>query len=298
GAFVDDREVRLEKTGAQAEVDRERYWIDVARTGSSDEELTLTFQFLWGVSDPPFQSTYGRGGLHLPLPEIGGRETSVAVQQLRVLVWVPETFALVGEPDHFRLDRHRRLFPLIMGAPAGSPTVDPDVWIGGETGVPLSLPTEGRVQYSYHSLGSRPAIDLTWWSRARMAGTLSIGLALIGIILLATSWANKLSVLLLLGLAAALLGLWDSHMLVHGLAAARFGVAFVLALWLIHALFGARRATAGGAAAPTPPAGTGMAQAAVIPPPGVFEDKSEKTSSDETSSGTKGSPPPDRESDS
>ncbi|QDU38171.1 hypothetical protein Mal4_24940 [Maioricimonas rarisocia] len=293
GAFVDDREVRLEKTGAQAEVDRERYWIDVARTASSDEEFTLTFQFLWGVSDPPFQSTYGRGGLHLPLPEIGGRETSVAVQQLRVLVWVPETFALVGEPDHFRLDREPRLFSLFMGAPAGSPKVDPDTWIGGETGVPLSLPTDGRVQYSYHSLGSRPAIDVTWWSRARMAGTLSVGLALIGIILLATSWANKLSFLLLLGLAAALMGLWDSHMLAHGLAAARYGLAFVLALWLIHALFGARRATAAAAATPTPPAGTSTTQAAVIPPPGVFE-----KGTDETSSGEKSSPPPDKDNDS
>ncbi|MEW4527137.1 hypothetical protein [Maioricimonas sp. JC845] len=305
GAFVNDREVRLEKTGAQPEADRERYWIDVARTASSDEEFTLTFQFLWGVSDPPFQSTYGRGGLHLPLPEIGGRETSVAVQQLRVLVWVPETFALVGEPEHFQLDRNRRPFSLVLAAPAGSPGFDPDSWIGGDTGVPLSLPTDGRVQYSYHSLGSRPAIDVNWWSRPRMAGTLSVGLALIGIILLATSWANKLSVLLLLALGAALLGLWDSHLLAHGLAAARYGLAFVLALWLVHALFGVRRGTAAAATAPTPPAASGTTQASTPTAQGTggtseakSEAKKDEKTPDDKPSGETGSPPPDREGDS
>lgn len=138
-----------------------------------------------------------------------------------------------------------------------------------------------------------------------MAGTLSVGLALIGIILLATSWANKLSVLLLLALGAALLGLWDSHLLAHGLAAARYGLAFVLALWLVHALFGVRRGTAAAATAPTPPAASGTTQASTPTAQGTggtseakSEAKKDEKTPDDKPSGETGSPPPDREGDS
>ena len=80
----------------------------------------------------------------------------------------------------------------------------------------------------------------------------------------------------LLAFAATLLGLKSEHVLAHALAAARWGLLFLLALWLVEAVFGRRRRTAtakpairetGHSGGPTYPA-----PVAVVPPPGVFED--------------------------
>ncbi|MEZ6058235.1 MAG: hypothetical protein R3C01_16170 [Planctomycetaceae bacterium] len=62
-------------------------------------------------------------------------------------------------------------------------------------------------------------------------------------LLLSTGWENKLSLLLVLVFAASLLGLADLPALTHGLAAARYGLLFLLGLWLVHGLFQLRPAS-------------------------------------------------------
>ena len=131
-----------------------------------------------------------------------------------------------------------------------------------------SFPTEGRLPYAYTNLGGAQKIEVGWWNRLAMTLVFSLALALMGWILLTTSWENKLGFLLLLAFLAAIYGLYDSHSLSESVRAARFGLAFLLGLWLIHGLLGRNRRVREPRSRieqPTP------VPYAVIPPPGVFE---------------------------
>jgi hypothetical protein len=77
---------------------------------------------------------------------------------------------------------------------------------------------------------------------------LSITVAVIAWILGRTSWENKLWVLLVAAFAAALVGLYDSHLLAHALSAAKYGLAFLVGWWLVTGLFGVGRRAAAVAA--------------------------------------------------
>jgi hypothetical protein len=248
GVFVDDREVKLEKTGTTpAERDWESYYVNVARTKSSDEEFLLTFQFRWNVNPPLGGSRFGRGEIALPLPLLGGHgENAAPVQELRVVVWVPHEYALVGDPDKFVLDRKPRLLSSLFGTPAQTDLGNLDGWIGG--GGATSFPTEGRVGYGYSNLGGARRLKVVWWNKLSMTLILSITVAVIAWILGRTSWENKLWVLLVAAFAAALVGLYDSHLLAHALSAAKYGLAFLVGWWLVTGLFGVGRRAAAVAA--------------------------------------------------
>ena len=121
--------------------------------------------------------------------------------------------------------------------------------------------------YIFTNLGGASRIEVRWWNRIAMTLFLSGVLALIGWILLRTSWENKLGFLLLLGFLAALYGLKDPHGLREGLLAAGPGLILLLAIWLIHGLFrgveGTRKLSRRSK--------NGPENCAVIPPPGVFD---------------------------
>jgi hypothetical protein len=302
GAFLNEREIKLEQadgaegppravrlelplrghsnSGAEAPNEPREgaspgdlwapYWINVARTGSSDEPFLLTFQFLWPVKPTLGEAEAPRGRMTLPLP-IPGDETTTLVQELKTVVWVPEEYALVGDPPRFELNKLHRPGSLLLGRPADSSTFQLGSWVNSTLASPsgfAQFPTEGRVPYVYHNLGGAKEIQVTWWYRWSMTLFLSVAVAVIGWILMRTSWENKLGILLLAAFAAALYGLTDSHGLAQGLAAARLGLAVLLGLWLIHALFGWTRQNhaPGKRASPSLPV-----PYAVIPPPGVFE---------------------------
>jgi hypothetical protein len=83
-------------------------------------------------------------------------------------------------------------------------------------------------------------------------------------------------VLLLIAFGAGLYGLKDSSAVIHGWAAAQYGVMAMLGLWLIHTLFGSAshhesHSTTGS------PAAYGAPLAVVVPPPGIFEPEVEVT---------------------
>jgi hypothetical protein len=258
GAFVNDRDARLEKAdlpaGRKLGESWDAYWLNVAREGDDEAEFAVTFQFLWKLNPPLGGSSYGRGGLELPLPAFGPKEEPAAVQDLRVVVWAPREFILVGEPDGFLLvDRPDPWRRITGGKTVRDPGVD--AWMGQSDGSSAaSLPREGRVAFVYSNVGGAPRLRVDWWRLAWTTWIVSIAVAVIALVLLKTSWENKLTTLLIGAFGLLLYSLKDYAGAVELLASARFGLLFLLALWLVHALFGRRSAvrTSPPPAAPAP----------------------------------------------
>ena len=273
GVFVDKTPVSLEKNEAAApEEGWGLYYINVARSKRSDRPFYLTLLFRMPIAAPgehAFERPLGK--LQLRLPQIGGRKANgVAVQQLRAVVWIPSKYSLVGTPENFIRESVIRWAGVLSGASGGTTqTGDLESWIGGETSGLFEFPSQGHA-FRYRNLGGTDSLTVIWWRMALPMWVFGGALFLIALVLRNGSWENKLFILLLAGFLAALFAQQDSDSVYHGLIAARFGFASMLAVWLIHALFGRRRA-------PLPTAGSSSAGpsgptiAAVIPPPGVFE---------------------------
>lgn len=243
GTFLNDREIRLEKADDQTSDELGEswtpFWLNVARTESSDQPFLLTFQFLWKVNPTLGESTFGRGRMALPLPLIGEGVDSV-VQELKVAVWVPEKYSLVGDPADFELQTEFRPESLLLGERADRAANQLNDWVCGKLSTPAGVgqfPTEGRVPYIYTNLGGAEQINVMWWNQVMITMIASLAIGLIAWILMRTSWENKLGMLLIATFAAALYGLKDSHALQQGIYAARFGILLLIALWLLHGLF-------------------------------------------------------------
>jgi len=263
--LVDRTEVQLEKNEAVTpEAGWESYFVNVARSKKSDEPFLLTLQFLTPVKERTLESAGGR--ILLRLPKLGG-ESAVAVQQTRAAVWVPEKFALTGAPDNFVPEGRRPFQKLLFARSTGEQhTGDLDRWIGSEAGGIIDFPTEGHA-YRYRSLGGSSELTLTYWKMPFYARIISLALILVAWVLRKTSFENKIGILLLLALAAALYSLEDADGALHGLMAARLGLLGMAAFWIVHLFYG----SASSARAATPSAATSTPAAAVIPPPGLFE---------------------------
>ena len=129
------------------------------------------------------------------------------------------------------------------------------------------------MEYRYTNLGGQSLIKLLWWDTVKVTIVVSLALAVMALVLLRTDWENKLGIFLLILFGAALLGLKNMHVLAHALSAMRFGLAFMIGLWLLHALFGTRPHTKAVATATPSPGVTSATppHAAAVPPPGVFD---------------------------
>jgi hypothetical protein len=259
GVYVGDNEVRLEKAeiGDKQKFGEnwEPYWLNVIRKGRGEDEFVVTFHFQWSVNPPFGESRGGRGKLLLPLPAFGGAEARVPVQQQKVAIYVPRKYSLVGNPDNFLVEEQPSLERALFGP---GPTRSHDARscdgfitaAGGQTTFPL--PTEGRDAFVYSNLGGATSIQVVWWNKVTVAIFFSIAAAVIGLVLVRTTWENKLTLLLIALFAATLYGLKDLHALAHGLTAVRYGLLLLLAIWLVHAIFGSRRQNVV-VTTPTPP---------------------------------------------
>ena len=139
GVYVDGRNVKLEQTGLSDEQSQiESFYVPVTRTKPVDEEFLLTFEFRWKVNPYPGESDFLRGRIALPLPVLGGANAPAAVQELRVAVWVPKEYALVGEPDDFVIERQPRVFSTLTNTTSQVDDGELDGWIGGA--IPRWLP--------------------------------------------------------------------------------------------------------------------------------------------------------------
>ena len=247
---VAGRDVSLEKAVVSEDQklgeDWDTHWINVARDTSSDQEFLITLHFQWKVNPALGDSSYGRGSLNLPMPVLG-QKGAVPVQQLKTVIYVPEKFSLVGDPLGFfavqRVSPCRSFFSSTRRASESEAIANRErQWFGGGD-VSERLPTQGRVAYAYSNLGGANEITVTWWNRIVMAFLFSLSAAVIAVLLMKTSIENKLSVLLLAGFVAVLYGLKDSQTLFHVLQAVRYGLLFLVGLWIVKSVF-ARRALA------------------------------------------------------
>lgn len=250
------------------------FYLNVARPTRSDEPFEVLIVFRVPHSVPPVGNR-GGGALSLKLPRFtdgeNGASTAVAVQQLRAAVWVPREVSLIGQPEHFALDRPTRL-KLIEGADGSTADAQQDLnsWFGSPAGGLFAFTPAGRA-YQFSNLGGADSLDVAYWRPHFQTWIISGLLVLLAFILRNTSWENRLALLLLTTFCAALYALTAPDLVVHVISAARFGLIAMLAYWFIHAIGRTRIATAPQKMAPAVPASF-VPVVPVIPPPGLFEE--------------------------
>ncbi len=271
GVLVDNKLVSLEKDEKQSDENFDNYFVSVARGGKSDESFSITVQFLWPVKPRPFAGW--KGNVRLFLPRIRGEKGSgVAVQQLRTAVWVPEKFSLVGTPDHFIREQRLTLEHAINGEVAAHVNQSElEQWIGTSSVGVADFATQGQ-GYSYHNLGGSEFLQVTWWKVSFAAIVATFAFFVLGLVLLPTTWRNRLGWVLAGALIATCVGLNDADTVLHAFAAARWGLLLMFGLWIVQSLFGATKRSANAR-------GMDWSQpfpAIVSPPPDVTEP--EKTS--------------------
>jgi hypothetical protein len=111
GVMVAGKQVNLEKDSANTgRAGTDVYYVNVARAGSSDQPFSVTI--VYRIPGKGLPVTKFGGPLDLHLPQLGAttNKQDVVVQQLRVVIWVPEQLTLVGSPTHFTPERSLRFW--------------------------------------------------------------------------------------------------------------------------------------------------------------------------------------------
>lgn len=283
GVFVDGKQVRPEKNTVPVEEEGwDSYFINVARSNNSDLPFGLVIQMMTPVSDKKQPFDGWKGSLILRLPQIGGMgQTGVASQETQTVVWVPEDFRLLGDPDNFvnrsRLDLetaislvdprgHNNLSWISQGGTQ---------WVGVDEAGFIDFPTEGT-PFVFTNLGGANSITVTWASTPRYTWLFSGALVLIALLLRRLPWDNKLLILVLLAFVTTLAGLSLPGWIPAVIAAMKYGIYALVGIWILHAVFSWRDSIPSATDKPTatvslsPTASGGPP--AVVPPPGVFDD--------------------------
>lgn len=257
GVLVDRKPVALEKADLKTRDGWNSYFVNVARTKSSDEPFSLVILFRNTLDPKAFQSITGK--LLLRLPMIGGEKTDgVAIQQLRAAIWIPDEYALIGTPKSFSPRSRVRLRDAMLRTrgEATQGTGDLDAWIGADAGGVFDFPIDGH-RFEYTNLGGRSTIEgLRSWHLPWYTWIVSGALIAIAFLLRTTSWENKLTLLIVGAFALSAYALSDADAVIHVLAVSIYGLVAMVGIWLVHAIVGRRPVARPGAApaVPTPPA--------------------------------------------
>lgn len=248
------------------------FFINVARDQSSDQTFLISLLFTKSV--PRITESPG-GNLKLPLPRIGGiKGENVVVQQLKTAIWVPDQYALVGVSDDFEPEYQpyvRGIIPERGGVKATGTQFDS--WIGAAAGSLVDFPTEGRA-FSYTRLGDSSNISVSWWKLSFYTWILSGALIVVAWVMRKTTWENKVAFLIFSIFILAIFSLTSADKVLNGVYAARYGIYALLGLWVLYA-FSSLRSGNGSSTYVT--AGheskiDSSGHAAVIPPPGIFDE--------------------------
>lgn len=266
GVLVDRKPVALEKADLKARDLWTSYFINVARTKSSDEPFSLTILFRMAVKPDAFQTAGGT--LLLRLPIIGGYEAKgVAIQQLRLAVWVPNEYALIGTPENFTSET-RTSFAKLFRKPRADHqgTQDLDAWIGTDAGGVFEFPVEGH-RYQYSSLAGRDAVQgFGWWNLPYYTWIVSGAIVVIAFLLRNTTWENKLTLLIVAAFCASAYALRDADLIIHGLAISVYGLSALVGIWVVHGLLSRRPVQLIAAPTPIPVVPTSSPPASPPPP--------------------------------
>lgn len=283
GVFVDGRQVLPEKNTVPVEEDGwDSYFLNVARSSNSDEPFGLVVQMVTPVSDRkvPFDGWLSR--LILRLPQIGGiSQSGVAFQETQTVVWVPEEFRLLGNPDNF-LNRSRLNLAaaISLGNPRGNSNLtwipqSGTQWVGVEEAGFIDFPTEGT-PFVFTNLGGAKTIKVTWASIPRYTWLFSGALVVIAIVLRRIPWDHKLLLLVVLAFLTTLAGLSLPGWIPATIAAMKYGLYALVGIWILQAVFSWRDCIPPvtderNALVSLSPTGSDSPPA-VVPPPGVFDD--------------------------
>ncbi len=263
--------VPLEKADdSESEEGWTSYFVNVSRDQASDESFLVSLMFTKSV--PRITDSPG-GKLGLPLPRLGGvQAANVVVQQLKTVIWVPDDYALVRSSDDFKSEFEPHLAGVIPkrgGIDADASFFDS--WIGVSAGSLIDFPTEGRA-YSFTRLGASPEIEVSWWKLSLYSWVLGIALVVIAVVMRKTPWENKVTVLIVLGFLLAMFSLTNADKILHGLYAARYGILALFAIWILYSIAALRSVGIADHQADDSQLDLAGKSAAVIPPPGVFDD--------------------------
>jgi hypothetical protein len=236
--FVAGKRVDLEKDSAKAAMkDRDAFKINVARATPSDEQFVMAIVFRAPYKDNLLKGT--GGNVALAFPRLGGvaqqGHAAVAVQQLRVAVWVPKEFAIVGTPKDFTAELPTWLDLFAGAVGSTSSTSQLESWFGDTSSGLFAFTPAGKA-YVYSRLGTGDGIEVSYWRTSRFTWWISGTLFVIGFVLAYTSWENRLTIVLLVLFASAMYALQDEDLVLNALAAARWGILAILGFWFIHAL--------------------------------------------------------------
>lgn len=253
------------------------YYINVDRETPTDQEFGI--QLIFRTRILPFAKGRPGGMLNPSLPRLGVTSESEepAVQEQRLVIWTPAEISLVGTPADF----HK--MPLHPRHPGDHSEQDRrDEWEGWIRVAPSTgaeFPLVGRPAF-YQALGDVSSLKVQWWRWNWIVMLLFAVLALIGWIVRHTTWANRITLLLLLAFTTCLLGAGDWDFVRHLFLAARFGLLAIVLVWGLTEVLGwlnppkkSSSQNPGGLLFPW-----GQVLAPVIPPPGTFS----KSSTDST----------------
>lgn len=239
--MLNDGRTTIEKaTDVQAADQWEAYYVNISREATSDQEFLLSLQYRCPIVEEGTRPYTGRGGLQLlRLPVIGESGGSTVVQQIRIAVWAPEEISFLGDPPLWTLDGATMPTPWnpLRTGSAVSAARDMNEWIDPSGLATGDFATQGSVTV-YRAVGAQSEITLTWWSRPFLVGMISGSLLLIGLILRRTSWENRINLVLLAILVAALFSLRGDHATSQYLAMAWPGLLVVGGIWLTGLLIG------------------------------------------------------------
>jgi len=235
-AVVDGKRVELERAPVESTDKRwDAYQIPVSRNRSADQPFVMALIFQAPYNPRPLP---GMGGnLQVNIPRLGrnGAGEGVVIQQLRAAIWVPQEFGLVGVPDGFTAVRPATLEWLEGARGFTTDTSGLDSWFGtGGAGL-YSFQTAGRA-YEYSRLGETAALTVPYWKTNFFTWWISGTIFAAGVVLTATSWTNRVSILLMGALGLALVSLQARELVVHLLGAARFGLIAAFAWWCVQGL--------------------------------------------------------------
>jgi hypothetical protein len=244
--MIAGKRVDLEKNaGGATAKDRDAFTLNVARATPSDEPFVIALVFRAPFKDNPLR---GEGGnVQLGLPRLGGEaeqgHSAVAVQQMRVAVWIPREFSLVGTPTDFTPEQSTHIDFVVGAVGYSASTSNLETWFGDASSGLFAFTPAGRA-FVYNRLGTADAIGVTYWRVSWLTWWISGFVVVVAFVLSRTSWENRLTIVLLTAFGLTMYALKDADAILNYLAAARWGILVLIAYWFIHALNRPRRPSA------------------------------------------------------
>ncbi|MCA9083647.1 MAG: hypothetical protein KDA81_06310 [Planctomycetaceae bacterium] len=215
----------------------EAYYLNIGRSSISNESFLITLQFRCPIADEYVLPYEGRGSRQiLRLPVIGDGSGDTVVQETRVALWTPNDVSIIGEPEGWATEGPSRVLLTRPFTATNSPQAASEMeqWIGQDSAA-SNFATQGNVTV-FRAIGLRSQLQFSWWHRPFLVAVVSGTLLFVGLILRHTTWENRLTILVITALAAAIWSLNDHVEVFQFVSAGSYGLIAVATIWVIGLL--------------------------------------------------------------